>query len=255
MTQMALVLAIGALTIGAVTLLLLWRRGFFASPIPTQQPLVEMPTVILTHDLAPRSRCGENSFRGHVDVELIYISPAGLPNAQVTVTLSVHRRDNVTVTLARTDLGTFQNDTTQSIRFDGALVDPCSDGDFTILATIVSTGPRSTTTVEGERVRVDSLDYTVSMPHHVSAGDDRRFTLDVTIDCCGKGPPTGIVFTGVTDVEDLAANPARFRCGQPGPARRVTITGKKTDMNRVGVFTVEASAGGATCMLGAVQVE
>ena len=253
MLQLALILAIAALGVAVGTFFVVWQRGAFAAPIVTD-PTVEMPIVLLFGNLNSSRKCADKEFRGTAELELLYL-PSPNPRAEVRVTLEIRRSDNVSVALARTDLGIFRNDVTESVSFDGELTDPCDDGDFTMVATAVNQGPGSTTLIDSDRVFVDALDFVVSMPTQISTTDGIRFTLDVVIDCCGRGGRHRVSFSNRSGVRNLRAAPRRFRCGDANDQDTVTITGEKEDENQVGVFTVNARSAFGRCVLGSVQVE
>ncbi len=252
MAQLALAIAILALVAGVVALVRLGRiaRG----GIPTSQPPVEMPVVILLSDVASTTMCSRKEFHGEVELELLYLA-MGRPNAEVRVRLEIRNRNNVTVSLASTDLGIFRNDVTKKVGFSGELTNPCAGGDFRVFAIVVNQGPGSTQIVEATRVDVDGLDFETSMPAQVSTTDGIRFRFDIDITCCGPGIAHTIDFANVADVQNLAAAPAGFTCAAAAGAHAITITGRKTDVNRVGTFTVKAVTAFGDCTLGSVQVE
>jgi len=256
-SQLALIVAMVALVAAAAALGLVFRLrapgGGGAGPI-VQNPPVNMPVLVLTTGLNSSTKCGDKTFRGSAEVELVYLPAPGVPNAEVRVSLAIRRSDNVTVSLNSTDLGVFRADGRKNVPFTGELTNACKDGEFAVSATAVNQGPGGASLFESDRIQVAALPYTASMPHQVSTTDGRNFTLDVTIECCGANPRERIFFSGQAGVTSLRANPRSFTCAGPG-VHVVTITGQKTDENAVGSFRVNARFPGGTCVLGSVQVE
>lgn len=246
----SLIIAITAFFTAIGALIAASRRG-----IPTQRPSVEMPVVILSGNLNSTTKCADKTFRGTAELELLYLPAARRQNAEVRVTLNILRQNKVSVSLARTDLGVFRNDTTQSVIFDGELTSPCEDGDFTMLATVVNQGPGATTITEGERIFVPALDFTVNLPTHLSTSDGINFSFDLVITCCNPDGRHVIVFTNRNGVRNLRARPRRFTCNRVGDVDTITISGVKEDQNQVGFFTVNARFLGGSCVLGSLQVE
>ncbi len=242
-----------ALLIAGGMFFFLWRRGVFASPVTTH-PTVELPVLLIISDLSNNSKCGDKSFSGSVEVELLYL-PSPNPNAEVKVTVEIRRRRNCSVNLDTMDLGIFRNDMTTEVDFSGELSDPCQDGDFTVVATVVNQGPGSTTLSKATRVDVEALPFTVSMPTQVSTSNGIDFNFDIIITCCGRGLRHTAKFTNISGVHDLDATPNGFRCGGGADIDTVTIKGKKKDENQVGSFTVKAESAVGDCILGSVLVE
>lgn len=251
--MVAYIISTIALLVAIGMFFFLWGRGIFASPVTTH-PIVELPVLLITSDLSNNSKCGDKSFSGSVEVELIYL-PSPNPNAEVKVTLEIRRRRKCSVSLVTTDLGIFRNDMTKEIDFSGELSDPCQDGDFTVVATLVNQGPGSTTISDATKVDVDALPYTVSIPTQVSTTNGIDFNFDIKITCCGAGLRHVAKFTNISGVHNLSATPNGFACGAAAGVNTITIKGKKDDINQVGTFTVKAESAVGDCILGAVQVE
>lgn len=256
MSLLALVVAIAGLLValGALRLALRGPGGGGAVPI-AQNPPVNMPVLILTTSLNASSRCGDRTFRGAAQVELVYLPAPGVPNAEVRVALEIRRRDNVTASLGSTDLGVFRDDARKDVAFHGELTNACRDGEFVVSATAVNQGPDRASLFESDRIQVAALPYTVSMPHQVSTTDGRNFTLDVEITCCAAAPRERIFFSGLLGVVNLRAAPRSFTCAGAAGRHVITITGQKADENAVGTFTVNARFPAGRCVLGSVQVE
>ena len=258
MSQLALLIAIAALVtaVAALGRVLRLRAPGGRGPGPiVQNPVVNMPVLVLTTALRPAKKCGDRTFRGSAEAELVYLPAPGVPNAEVRVTLQIRRSDNVTVSLASTDLGVFRGDTRKTVAFDGELTNPCLDGEFAVSATAVNQGPDHASLFQSDRIQIAALPYTASMPNQVSTTDGRNFTLDAIIECCGASPRERIVFTGELGVANLRANPRTFTCAGPGGRHVITITGQKLNENTIGTFVVRTRFPGGTCVLGAVQVE
>jgi hypothetical protein len=256
--QLALIVAVAAWGTALGALVLALRRrvpgGGGAGPI-VQNPPVNMPVLVLTTDLRSSKKCGDRTFRGSAEMELVYLPAPGVPNAEVRVTLEIRRSDNVTVSLGSTDLGVFRRDTRKNVTFDGELTNACLDGEFVVSATAVNQGPDRASLFQSDRLQVAALPYTASMPHQISTSDGRNFTLDATIECCGASPRERIFFSGLLDVTNLRAVPRTFTCAAAGGRHVITITGEKTGENTIGTFTAHARFPGGTCVLGSVQVE
>lgn len=258
MSQLALVVGFAGLLVALGALRLAFQargpRGGGAGPIVVNPP-VNMPVLILTTNLNPSRKCGDRTFRGTAEMELVYLPAPGVPNAEVRVALEVRRRDNVTASLGTTELGVFRDDARKNVAFDGELTNPCLDGEFVVSATAVNQGPDRASLFESQRIQVDALPYTVSMPHQISTIDGRNFTLDVEITCCAAAARERIFFSGQADVVNLRAAPRSFTCAGAGGRHVITITGQKADANTVGTFTVNARFPAGRCVLGSVQVE
>jgi len=251
MSTFTLFIAILSLLTAGGLFFFLWGRGILAAPI-RNNPTVEIPVMIVTSDLNNQSKCGDKSFRGTIEIDLFYLFPT--PNAEVKLKANIRRRTNCSVSLAKTDLGIFRNDTVETVSFSGELTDLCQDADFTVSVCAVNQGPGSTTIAESERVDIPALEYSVSMRTQVSTSNGRDFSFDINIGCCGAGLEQTIKFTNISGVRDLSAAPASFTCAA-GATPTITISGKKIDENQVGVFTVKADSLVGDCILGSVQVE
>jgi hypothetical protein len=258
MSQLALVVATAGLLVALGALRLVFQvrgpGGGGAGPI-VQNPPVNMPVLILTSNLNASSKCGDKTFRGTAEMELVYLPAPGTPNAEVRVALDIRRSDNVTVSLGSADLGVFRNDARKNVAFHGELTNACLDGEFVVSATAVNQGPGHASLFESERIQVNALPYTVSMPHQISTADGRNFTLDVEITCCAAAARERILFSGQLGVVNLRAAPRSFTCAGAGGRHVITITGQKVDENTVGTFTVNARFPAGRCVLGSVQVE
>lgn len=253
MLTLSILFSVIALAVAGGVFFFLWGRGVFAAAV-SSNPVVELPVMLITSDLGKNTKCGDKTFQGSVEVELIYF-PSPNPNAEVKLTLEIRRKRKCTVSLASTELGIFRNDMTKEVDFSGELTEPCKDGDFTVSVTAVNQGPGSTTMSQATRVDVDALPFIVTMPTHVSTSNGEDFNFDITINCCDDGFRNRIRFTNVSGVHDLDATPDGFTCADAADTDTVNIKGKKDDENQVGNFTVKAESIFGDCILGSVLVE
>ena len=253
MVTVSFLFSVFAIIVAGGVFFFLWGRGVFAAPI-RNNPTVALPVLLITSDLGKNTKCADKTFRGSVEVELIYM-PSPNPNAEVKLSLEIRRKRKCTVDLTSTDLGIFRNDMTSEVDFSGELTEPCKDGDFTVAVTAVNQGPGSTTMSDATRVDIDALPFIVTMPTHVSTSNGRDFNFDITINCCDDGVRNTIKFTNVSGVHDLDATPNGFTCADATDTDTITIEGKKDDENQVGTFTVKAESILGDCLLGSVLVE
>lgn len=252
MNTLGLLLAVLSLVTAAGLFFFLWGRGILAAPV-TSNPPVEMPVLLVTSNLNKNVTCGDKEFRGTIDIELIYLFP--MTNAEVKLAAEIRREDKCDADLSKKNLGIFRNDSVETVNFSVTLDDICEDGFFTVLVTAVNQGPGSTTIAEGTRVDVPALEYSVDMPTQISTTNGRDFTMNIIIGCCGGGLQQTIKFDNINGVRDLSAVPGDFTCAPGALNHTITITGKKTNENQVGVFTVKADSLTGECVLGSVQVE